>query len=330
MADIDVSVVIPTFNRRVLLREVLESLFEQTLDVGRYEIIVVDNASTDGTEQMMAALQMNAPVALRYHRFQKDSGPARARNHGASLASGRVLAFTDSDCRADRNWLRAGISALTAQVAFVAGQVLHKPEQTVRFFSAVCHPTTRENQTYPTANIMYNRQLFLEMGGFDERLCFRTFFDGKPVECADTDLAWRIREAGGKSTFVAEMIIYHEVPLKKPWIWIVDPFRLYSLPVLVKHHPQLRELFLFGRIFFRAENAFFYLALAALPLALLHTGFLLLALPYPALLIYLLRENLTARKIGKLFLQLPVLAARQTFVSAGLIYGSLRFRSLVL
>ena len=330
VSAVEVSVIIPTLNRSRLLREVLESLFAQTLEKIRYEIIVVDNASTDDTPQMIAALQKDAPVSLRYHRLEKDSGPAKARNLGARLASGRVLAFTDSDCRADSGWLAAGIAVLSDDIAFVGGQVLHKPEQRVRFFSAICQPTTAENPTYPTANIMYRREVFLAMGGFSEDLCFQTFFDNKPIECADTDLAWRIKEAGMASRFVPEMIIYHEVPLKKPLTWIVDPFRLFSLPVLVKRHPQLRTLFLYRRIFFRAENALFYLALLAIPLAFLHPAFLLLAAPYPLLLVYLLRENLNMRKVGKLLFQIPVLAARQVFVSAGLIYGSLRFRSLVL
>ena len=86
----DVSVVIPSFNRAGLIAETLESILGQTFPPA--EIIVVDDGSTDDTEAVVARY---APK-VRYHRIE-NSGPSRARNVGASLASARWIAFCDSD-----------------------------------------------------------------------------------------------------------------------------------------------------------------------------------------------------------------------------------------
>ena len=326
-----VSVVIPTFNRARLLREVLESLFEQNFDPARYEIIVVDNASTDETPRMMEELKRSAPCRFTYRYLTEDHGPTGARNLGVALASAPIVAFTDSDCRTHPDWLARGTEAFTGDVAFMTGTVLPKPDQRVRFFSGFQHEVTREHASYPTCNAMYRRDLFLEMGGFDENLYFTTVFNDKPVECSDTDLAWRIKNRGGRNAFVPEAIGYHDVGVREPWLWVIDPFRLFSLPALVKKHPQLRRHLLHGGVFFMREAPFFYLALAGLMLGVvMHPAFLLLMLPFPAALAFRLRKNLTARSLPKVAGQMVLLAARLTFASAGLVYGSVRFRSLVL
>ena len=87
---LDVSVVIPTYNRAGWLPRTLASILEQTLEP--MEVIVVDDGSTDGTE----ALARSFPPTVRYSRIE-NSGVCRARNVGVSLARGSWLAFCDSD-----------------------------------------------------------------------------------------------------------------------------------------------------------------------------------------------------------------------------------------
>ena len=87
-----VSVVVPTHNRAHLIGETLRSILTQTLQ--DFEVIVVDNGSTDGTDRVVAAL---ADPRIRYH-WQEDSGlPANSRNVGIRMARGRYIAFLDSD-----------------------------------------------------------------------------------------------------------------------------------------------------------------------------------------------------------------------------------------
>lgn len=84
------SVIIPTYNRAALLGEALKSVFAQTFK--DYEIIVVDDGSTDGTEEMLAGLAGK----VRYYR-QENKGPGAARNLGIYNAAGDYVAFLDSD-----------------------------------------------------------------------------------------------------------------------------------------------------------------------------------------------------------------------------------------
>ncbi|MDA8430927.1 MAG: glycosyltransferase [Geobacteraceae bacterium] len=88
--DIQVSVVIPTYNRAGFLREAIESVLAQTYT--NFEIIVVDDGSTDGTQELMTSLYRN----VRYLR-QENRGPAAARNNGINNAAGEFIAFLDSD-----------------------------------------------------------------------------------------------------------------------------------------------------------------------------------------------------------------------------------------
>jgi glycosyltransferase involved in cell wall biosynthesis len=84
------SVIIPTYNREILLREALNSVFSQTFE--DYEVIVVDDGSTDGTLEMLQSYGDKIQILT-----QKNAGPGGARNLGASLAKGEYLAFLDSD-----------------------------------------------------------------------------------------------------------------------------------------------------------------------------------------------------------------------------------------
>ena len=87
-----VSVVVPTHNRADLIGETLKSILDQTFD--DFELIVVDNGSTDGTDRIVEAI---GDSRIRYH-WQEDSGlPANSRNVGIGMALGRYVAFLDSD-----------------------------------------------------------------------------------------------------------------------------------------------------------------------------------------------------------------------------------------
>ena len=331
-ADKVVSVVIPTRNRCDLLREALEALFKQTIDPATFEIIVVDNLSTDGTPAMVDELQAEAPCGLRYHVMGVNRGPAPARNKGVELARGRIIAFTDSDCRPEPTWLERGMAAFTDNVALVTGSVVFKPEQPQLFFSRVTSEVREEHPAYPTANAFYRRDVFLEMGGFDTSLCFRDLF-GRAVECADSDLAWRIKKKGYRNVFVRDMVVHHEVEQQTPGQWLIEPLRLCAVPALVRQHPELRQKLLFARLFYYPGNLYCYVgALGLITAAAVHWAFVLLAVPFLAWKVVARRRNPPRALwrlpifMGQAFLHL----IRQGIMCAALIYGSLRFRTLVL
>lgn len=92
MEETLISVVIPTYNRKEKLPECIESVLSQSYK--NIEVIVVDDASTDGTEELFTQL---SDKRVRYLRYEKNQGACHARNYGASYARGEVLAFQDSD-----------------------------------------------------------------------------------------------------------------------------------------------------------------------------------------------------------------------------------------
>lgn len=330
-SPIVVSVVIPTWNRKVLLAEVLESLLVQSYPSDKFEIIVCDDGSTDGTPDLVEEFRKRFTGRMTCLRMPVNGGPAKCRNEAVRIAEGELIAFTDSDCRVSPQWLEMGVKPFqSASVAIVTGSIFHKPEQKLTYFSRSHDAVTEEHPSYPAQNAIFRKSVFLQFGGFEEGLCFRNFRN-RQVECADTDLAWRIREGGYQTAFVKEMVVYHEIEAQSPLNWMMEPFRLFVVPALVKRHPGLRSKLLRWGVFMTALNIPFYVLLGglALAVALLNPWFLLLALPY---FFY------TARACWRRFPFSPLqiagwvalMTVRQAFGCAGLIYGSVRFREVVL
>ncbi|HEX6716699.1 MAG TPA: glycosyltransferase [Pyrinomonadaceae bacterium] len=121
----DVSVVVPTYNRSALLQRALLSLFSQQPDRLNFEIIVIDNNSSDDTSDVVAAMQAKSPVNLRLVRETRQ-GNAYARNAGIDAAQAPIIAFLDDDVVADKNWVQRIKTAFDRdpQLAFVGGRVL--------------------------------------------------------------------------------------------------------------------------------------------------------------------------------------------------------------
>jgi glycosyltransferase involved in cell wall biosynthesis len=99
-----VSVIIPTYNRKQELNGLLSSLQQQTLPASDFEIIVVDDGSSDGTLAYLKTLVADGRENL-FFCYQKNQGPGAARNCGMAMARGALFAFTDTDCRPLPDWL---------------------------------------------------------------------------------------------------------------------------------------------------------------------------------------------------------------------------------
>ena len=327
-----VSVVIPTRNRTALLNDVLESLIRQSIDPETFEIIVVDNQSTDDTPEMVEAFGQSARCAVRYHRMETNSGPTRARNVGVGLARAPIIAFTDSDCRVHPEWLARALAAFDSDenVALVSGTVLDKPEQAVKFFTIKNGACPGENYTYPTCNAFYRKDAFLKLGGFDESawLCDLA---KSPIEWADTDLAWRVKEAGYKNFYSDDIIIYHEVAQANPSAWLLYPVRLLVTPELVKRHPELRRKLLFGSFFISPIHLLFYLAMIGLISALsVHWAFAALGVPYVVWAARVGGPKFSPARVPRVVARVALFGARHFVIFGSLVYGSLRARTVVL
>lgn len=216
--SVRVSVIIPNWNGAALLPLCLRSLEQQTFRA--FEIVVVDNASTDGS---LALLARDFPqvrvIALATNRFF-----AGAVNEGIRQTTGEIVVLLNNDTEADANWLTELIGALDAQPRagmaatklrlFEARDKLHSAGD---FFRVDGTPGNRgvweiDNGQYDAPQTppplfgvcggacCYRRAMLDEIGLFDEDLEFN---------CEDVDLNWRARIAGYDCAFAPRAIVYH-------------------------------------------------------------------------------------------------------------------------
>lgn len=120
---LDVSVIIPTFNRSMRLHKALASVARQRELPG--ELIVVDDGSTDSTQEVVMAFSASTSVQCRYY-FQSNRGPAAARNLGIGLATRPYLAFLDSDDEWHRDKLAAQYEALSSNPGYLVSHTMER------------------------------------------------------------------------------------------------------------------------------------------------------------------------------------------------------------
>jgi glycosyltransferase involved in cell wall biosynthesis len=148
-----VSVIVPVRDRRELLGKLLDCLAVQT--VTDHEVIVVDDASTDGSEQEAECrARSGQPIVVL---AGAGNGAVEARCLGVAEARADVLAFTDSDCQPAPNWLERGLAAVAAGADVVQGRT--EPTTIVRPLERSIW-VTGEDGLYATCNIFYRRKAY--------------------------------------------------------------------------------------------------------------------------------------------------------------------------
>ncbi len=198
-----VSVILPTRNRAALLSEQLEALAHQTYDAP-WELIVVDNGSVDGTHETTTAFADRLP--LRVVTATDRLGASYARNCGAKSARGDYLFFIDDDDRVTPGWL-AAMALAGERWDVLRGQLRHfrvgrhGPERVPAADSEGLSYAFEFLPTITGANSGIRRELFLELGGFDERY----------PRFEDTELYWRAQLAGHEAGFVADAVLHYRL-----------------------------------------------------------------------------------------------------------------------
>lgn len=255
-----VSVVVPTYNRSDRLAGLIAALSAQDLE-SPFEVVVVDDSSTDSTPDELCRLQDTFPF-VRAVRLRPNRGPAAARNEGWRAAAAPLIAFTDDDCKPRPGWLR-GIVAGLDRADLVQGQTVPDPIMR-RHHGPFGHTLERRAETgfYETCNMGYRRSVLEKMDGFDER--FRHPFG------EDLDLAWRAKDAGCTTTFAADAVVVHEVRTSDFVRYIRGLTRLEGLVRAVSLHPVMRA---------GLHRGTFYNAAHPRALAVAAAGILLLARP---------------------------------------------------
>jgi glycosyltransferase involved in cell wall biosynthesis len=244
------SVIVPARNAAETLPRTLEALAKQDLG-GPYEVIVVDDGSTDGTAESASAAA--GPVRVL---SQPPQGPAAARNRGVAEAHAEVLAFCDADCFPTPGWLRAGVEALRS-ADLVQGRVEPDPSAP----RGPCDRTLevgREGGLYETACLFVTRETLERAGWFEEWLDVKigiSMFE-------DTWLAWRARRLGARTAFCPEAVVHHAV-FPRGWReYVAERRRLRYFPALAAQVPELRRRFFYRRLFLNRRGAALDAALA--------------------------------------------------------------------
>jgi len=198
-----VSVVVPVRNGARVLGACLRALLSQDYPRERYDVLVVDNGSTDGSPKIGSRMGVRM-------LFEPVAGAGPARNCGVRAVDTEIVAFTDSDCEPQPGWLRALVPAL-ADADAVTGWIEPTPEgnrfsrarATIhRYYLQDCLRLDRDHRLdrWDTANAAIRRSLFDQLGGFDPHVDF-------PIE--DREFAARLVEKGGRLTFVESAVVRH-------------------------------------------------------------------------------------------------------------------------
>lgn len=213
MADAPlVSVVIPTRNRRDTLARALEALVRQTYEP--FEIIVVDDGSTDDTPTLLARFAEQKPgLTFRWLRNDSQRGANPSRNRGVREARGPFVAFVDDDCIAEPEWLERLLAGfLSDRVAAVTGRV-DDPEPANIYeltFKGTHRVYGRSRATRLVAgNMCVRRDLLLECA-FDEdraRPCAEVSVSGRGDE---EGLFLTLRALGYEQRVVPDAVVFHE------------------------------------------------------------------------------------------------------------------------
>ena len=328
-----VSVIVPSRNRRELLRATLESLLAQDYPAERTELIVVDNRSRDGTAEMVAELAARAGREIRF-ALGPDRGPAPSRNLGARLALGEILAFTDSDCIPAPGWLAAAVAAFQAgeRVGLVCGPVgmpgVRDPLADLPLRAKGLW-IDRENPFYPTANVLYTREAFWAEGGFPED--YPPQFLGELQGGDDVELAWRVKRTGRACVFAPAARVEHAIHLVSWRRWLRTTLYFYPLGTIVRRCPEVRRS-LPWRVFLPWMGApRFKLLLLGLLLAPLTPLALLLTVPFYHFWARAYAPDLRRPRRWPLLLgRLAAVTFYNLVLTVVLLASSLRARSLVL
>jgi GT2 family glycosyltransferase len=243
--SIQVSVVVPTYQRPQLLRKCLLALVRQAFPLDAFEIIIVDDEVSEEARvlvenfldeiklKIMERASKSGPEAgslpeIRYAAARDTQGPAAARNLGWRLARGEIIAFTDDDCLPEPDWLKEGLAAMDSGFDAVSGQVIVPTSDP---------PTDYEKNIsrlaeceFVTANCLIRRCVLEACRGFDERF--------QMAWREDSDLHFRILDLSYKHGRAPAARVVHPVR-QAPWgVSIKEQRKSMFNALLYKKYPE--------------------------------------------------------------------------------------------
>jgi glycosyltransferase involved in cell wall biosynthesis len=226
----NVTLVVCTYNRADSLRGTLEALGAQRVPSDlSWEVVVVDNNSTDCTPAVVDSASLSFPASLRYV-FEPRQGLSHARNTGIEHSKGVIVAFTDDDVLPQPDWvatIAASMDELDADV--LGGRILPEwsspvprwleGQEDLYFRLALMQHKTRlrlksilEKGRVWGANMAFRREVFTQVGTFDTRLGIT---GTKLYRDEDTDLVDRALRAGCTVIYDPRLVVHHRIPQER-------------------------------------------------------------------------------------------------------------------
>ena len=320
-----IAVIVPVRNRRDLLRRTLDALDRQ--EYQDFELIVVDDGSTDGSDEEAAA----RPIAKRAVRVLPGggNGAVAARMVAIAATDAEILAFTDSDCEPSPQWLSSAMRHVDEGAALVHG--LTMPERPVRPLE---RSVTEINfGLFPTCNLVVTRDAYDAVGGFDATAAGRWRYraSGRARGLGfgeDTIFGWAIARQM-PAVYDETMLVHHHVFPPDLAEWVSRSWQMGAFPALVREVPELRTTLMRRKVLWGKRSRVPVYATAG---ALLTRQPLLIALATGWWVLH--RYRYTLRKTG---LSLPATVAAlpaqlllDLIQASSLVTGSVRARTIVL
>lgn len=253
-----VTVCVSTRNRGHLLRRLVACLEAQTLGPRAFEVVIVDDGSTDGSWQLLQELAAGSTLDLTVLRNESSRGPAAGRNRAWRLGTGPVCAFTDDDCQPLPHWLEAGLAAVAHGEVHAAGAVRAAPEDEGRIgpFSRFLVVNQHNARWFAAANLFVRRAALEAVGGFDERY--------RVAAGEDTELGVRLQEHGSRLVFAEHALVHHDVTTTTVGQLIADQRRWADIVGVFASHPAARREFLHHGVFWKRTHPRFLLLVLGL------------------------------------------------------------------
>lgn len=217
-----VSIIIPTYNRAGIIGQTIGSCISQNYPKDSFEIIIVDNNSSDNTKKVIEEWIQKSDIPIRYILEQRQ-GAHFARNTATKQATSEILYFTDDDMIADKDMLMNLVKVfdLDYNIAVVGGKVLPKwefdpPEWLIKYFKNGALSLIDKSEKLIIASYdlgIYSchqaikRSILIECGGFNPDI-----IKDKLIGNGETGLNIKILEAGYNFAYTADAVTYHMIP----------------------------------------------------------------------------------------------------------------------
>lgn len=245
-----VSIIIPTLNRKRVLKEAFLSLNGIDYPRNLLEVVVVSDGSTDGTEKMVAKLKKKLNYKFKFIK-EKRKGISHAKNVAIKNSSGEIIVSTDDDCLFEKDWLKKLIKPLSnLRIGAVGG-----PDRPIKKETTLAKSIDYAFNSFIGSGGIHGRFLKVRLGKFYPVGCNSAFskrildkvglFDENLAPGEDTDLNHRIEKAGFKLAYVPQAFVWHR-PRNSIQTFVPYCFKRGAARVeIIRRHHEFAEMIYF-------------------------------------------------------------------------------------